>query len=78
MQGNIHDDFLALQVVSGQLLFSYDLGSGRVLIRTNGSYNDGMLHRVSILLIFSMEYVGQRLVIGGNSSKFSNGSADYG
>lgn len=47
MQGNLYDDFFSLQLVSGQLLFSYDLGSGQAQIKTTGSYNDGMLHRVS-------------------------------
>lgn len=48
MQGNVHNDFFALELVSGQLLFSYDLGSGCAQIKTIRSYNDGMLHRASI------------------------------
>lgn len=47
MQGNIYDDFFALQLISGRLLFSYNLGSGHAQIKTTGSYNDGMLHRAS-------------------------------
>lgn len=47
MQGTIYNDFLALQLVSGQLIFSYDLGSGNTQIKSTGSYNDGVLHKVS-------------------------------
>lgn len=42
------NDFFALQLVSGRLLYSYNLGSGRALIRSVGAYNDGQLHRVSL------------------------------
>ena len=45
----INDDFFALQLMSGHLLFSYNLGSGQAEIRSAGSYNDGLLHRVSLL-----------------------------
>ena len=47
MQGTVYDDYLSLQLVSGQLLFSYNLGSGRAQIRSSGYYNDGTLHRVN-------------------------------
>jgi hypothetical protein len=47
MRGAVYDDFFALQLFSGRLLFSYDLGSGVALINTSGSYNDGLMHRVS-------------------------------
>ena len=51
LQGTGFDDFFALQLVSGQLIFSYNLGSGRAKIVSNGSYNDGVLHRVGTFVI---------------------------
>lgn len=48
MQGDrIGSDFFALELVSGRLLFSYNLGSGQAQFRSSGSYNDGLLHSVS-------------------------------
>lgn len=76
MQGNIHNDFFSLQVVSGQLLFSYDLGSGYAQIRTTGSYNDGMLHRASLLKLCYQQY--KLSSIGGATTYFSCGPSYYG
>ena len=41
-------DYLALELRGGRLLYSYNLGSGRVYISSNGTYSDGLLHVVCI------------------------------
>lgn len=41
-------DFFALQLISGQLVFTYNLGSGRAVIKSNGTYNDALAHMVRI------------------------------
>ena len=46
LQGSVYADFIALQLSAGRLVFSYDLGSGRVDIWSENTYNDGMLHMV--------------------------------
>lgn len=50
------DDFFALRLVSGRLLFSYDLGSGRVDIQTASYYNDGILHKVRYSYAYRINY----------------------
>ena len=61
MQGS---DSFGLRLVSGQLLFSYDLGSGRADIRSNESYNDGNLHTVcSSYIIGGMLNFGVSLIV---------------
>ena len=46
-QGSIHTkDFMALQLVEGQLVYSFDLGTGRVDISSDQTYNDGIIHTV--------------------------------
>ena len=53
MQGDgVNSDFFALQLMSGHLLFSYNLGSGRATFRSNTSYNDGLLHSVSSFFFY--------------------------
>ncbi len=44
---NFLTDFLALQLSSGHLIFSYNLGSGSAILESRLEYNDGLLHRVS-------------------------------
>jgi len=39
-------DFFALQLVSGRLIFSFNLGSGPAQLESMGEYNNGRLHRV--------------------------------
>lgn len=48
MQDMLYHDFMALQLDSGRLLFSYDLGSGVAKIESSMLYNDGAPHRVSV------------------------------
>ncbi len=50
MQG---PDSFGLRLVSGELLFSYDLGSGQANIKSNQSYNDGNLHTVGLSSILT-------------------------
>lgn len=45
-------DFFALQLISGQLVFTYNLGSGRAVIKSNGTYNDALAHMVRIITVF--------------------------
>ncbi len=40
-------DYLSLELRGGRLNYSYNLGSGRVFITSNHTYNDGLLHIVS-------------------------------
>ena len=44
----MYADFLALQLRSGLLVFSYDLGSGRVDIESENTYDDGLIHTVKL------------------------------
>lgn len=46
LQGSVYADFLALQLRGGILVFSYNLGSGRVDIESEGTYDDGEIHTV--------------------------------
>ena len=46
LQGSVYADFIALQIKAGKLVFSYNLGSGRVDIESEHQYNDGMKHTV--------------------------------
>ena len=46
LQGSVHADFVALQLTGGILVFSFNLGSGRVDIESEGTYNDGEIHTV--------------------------------
>ena len=48
LQGSVYADFIALQLRTGHLLFSYDLGSGRVNIQSENTYNDGVIHMVCL------------------------------
>lgn len=43
-------DYLSLELRRGRLYYSYNLGSGRVFITSNHTYNDGLLHVVSGLV----------------------------
>ena len=48
-------DYLALELQAGTLLYSFNLGSGRVYITSQGSqYNDGGLHTVSPAIYTSL------------------------
>ena len=67
MQGTVHDDFFALELLSGRLFFSYNLGSGRAQIQTTGSYNDGTLHRVRLLKLVHLPFTVFCL-IGGSTA----------
>ena len=44
-------DFLALELRSGRLIYSYNLGGGRAEASTAAMYNDGYLHMVSVLAV---------------------------
>ena len=46
LQGSVHADFIALQLRAGILIYSYNLGSGRVDIESETTYNDGVIHMV--------------------------------
>ena len=46
LQGSVYADFIALQIKAGKLVFSYNLGSGRVDIESEYQYNDGVKHTV--------------------------------
>ena len=50
-QGN--SDYLALELRAGRLFYSYNLGSGRVYISSNGTYSDGLLHVVFTHLLMT-------------------------
>lgn len=52
LQGSVYSDFIALQLRTGRLLFSYNLGSGRVDIQSENTYNDGVIHMVCLTLHF--------------------------
>ncbi|XP_069820865.1 pikachurin isoform X2 [Dendropsophus ebraccatus] len=41
-----NSDFISLGLQDGNLVFSYNLGSGMVSIMVNGTFNDGRWHRV--------------------------------
>ncbi|KAG8450180.1 hypothetical protein GDO86_002714, partial [Hymenochirus boettgeri] len=41
-----NSDFISLGLRDGNIVFSYNLGSGMVTIIVNGSFNDGRWHRV--------------------------------
>ncbi|KAG9488430.1 hypothetical protein GDO78_007957 [Eleutherodactylus coqui] len=41
-----NSDFISLGLQEGNLMFSYNLGSGMVSIMVNGSFNDGRWHRI--------------------------------
>ncbi|XP_075040327.1 pikachurin isoform X2 [Mixophyes fleayi] len=41
-----NSDFISLGLQEGNLVFSYNLGSGMVSIMVNGTFNDGRWHRV--------------------------------
>lgn len=63
LQGSVYTDFIALQLRTGRLLFSYNLGSGRVNIQSENTYNDGVIHMVH-MSYFSFHNVSvQRHVI---------------
>lgn len=55
-QGNF--DFLALELIRGVLYYTYNLGSGRVILASVGTYNDGLEHSVSTLSLFLYTLVG--------------------
>ena len=44
-QGNY--DFLALELIRGFLVYTYNLGTGRVILTSNHTYHDGLDHSVS-------------------------------
>ena len=46
LQGSVYADFLALQLRGGILVFSYNLGSGRIDIQSEDTYDDGEIHTV--------------------------------
>ena len=46
LQGSVHADFVALELRAGLLTFSYNLGSGRIDIQSERTYNDGEIHMV--------------------------------
>lgn len=46
LQGSVYADFLALQLRGGILVFSYNLGSGRIDIESEDTYDDGEIHTV--------------------------------
>ena len=46
-QGNY--DFLALELVRGFLYYTYNLGTGRVTLTSDLTYNDGLVHSVGLL-----------------------------
>ena len=46
LRGSVYADFIALQIKAGRLVFSFNLGSGRVDIESENQYNDGMKHTV--------------------------------
>ncbi len=72
------NDFFALQLTSGRLLFSYNLGSGGAEIRSNGSYNDGLLHSVSRTLStkVSIMYVVPLVFVGASAAHGSLRAVD--
>ncbi|XP_073537940.1 pikachurin isoform X1 [Phyllobates terribilis] len=41
-----NSDFISLGLQEGNLMFSYNLGSGMVSVTVNGTFNDGRWHRV--------------------------------
>ncbi len=48
-------DYLSLELRGGRLYYSYNLGSGRVFITSNHTYNDGLLHIVSGSVTFKCD-----------------------
>lgn len=44
----IFADYMALELRGGRLYYSFNLGSGRVFIVSNVTYNDGEIHTVSL------------------------------
>ena len=45
-------DFLALELIRGSLNFTYNLGSGRVVLSTtSATYNDGQEHTVGVVWV---------------------------
>ncbi|KAI5088518.1 pikachurin isoform X1, partial [Silurus meridionalis] len=41
-----HTDYISIGLQNGSLVFSYDLGTGAVLVVVNGTFSDGKWHRV--------------------------------
>ena len=79
MQGNIYRDFFSLQLIAGRLLYSYNLGSGTAKIKSNASYNDGFLHRVStqLMALYNTYFEVFCHYVGGDSTQFSYGTTCY-
>jgi len=40
-------DFLSLEIRNGQIVYQYELGSGRVSLRSTQTYNDGKWHVIT-------------------------------
>ena len=45
-QGNF--DFLALELIRGLLYYTYNLGTGRIILNSTHTYNDGLEHTVRL------------------------------
>lgn len=65
-QDRMYIDYLALELQAGTLLYSFNLGSGRVYITSQGSqYNDGGLHTVEL---YRSARFGEMVVDGSDKS----------
>ncbi|XP_029641226.1 laminin subunit alpha [Octopus sinensis] len=48
MYHNSETDFASLHLEDGHLVYQYELGSGRLVLRTNNTFNDGKWHSVKV------------------------------
>ncbi|CAI9728190.1 laminin subunit alpha-like [Octopus vulgaris] len=48
MYHNSATDFASLHLEDGHLVYQYELGSGRLVLRTNNTFNDGKWHSVKV------------------------------
>ncbi|XP_063440155.1 laminin-like protein epi-1 isoform X2 [Mytilus trossulus] len=69
-----HTDFLSLFMKEGNIIFSFDCGTGEAVIASPQTYNDGQWHTVKFMRNLkqgAMEIDGQRIIEGDGLSKGS-------
>ena len=52
LAGSTPNNYLAVELKDGQVLFQFDLGSGRAVLLSPDRYNDGLWHTVHVARTF--------------------------
>lgn len=61
-------DYFSIELSNGQILFQYNLGSGRAILRSDDKFNDGQWHSIEAIRVNK----DGLLKVDGNTGKIMN------